>query len=106
MKIKKGDKVYVLSGKDKGRQAVVTRILPKKIQAFVGGINIYKKHVKAQANQAGGIIEIEKPLHLSKLQLVCPNCKKRTRVAYQVDKSGHKLRICRKCKSIIDKLDK
>ncbi|RLC33307.1 50S ribosomal protein L24, partial [Candidatus Shapirobacteria bacterium] len=74
--------------------------------AIVKSINLYKKHIKAQANQPGGIIEIEKPLHLSKLQLICPHCQKRTRVAYQTDKSAKKFRICRKCKAIIDKLNK
>jgi len=103
MKIKKGDKIQVLSGKDKGRKGEVIRCLPKKLKVLIKGLNIYKKHVKAQSNQPGGIIEIEKPLYVSKVQLICPNCQKKTKVGYQLDKTNKKFRVCKKCKNIIDK---
>jgi len=103
MKIKKGDKVQVLSGKDKGRKGEIIHSFPKKQKVLVKGLNIYKKHIKAQSDQPGGIIEIEKPLHISKVQLICPNCQKKTRISYQLDKTNKKFRVCKKCKSIIDK---
>ena len=101
MKIIKGDQVKVLIGKDKGRSGQVIVCFPKKNKAVIKGLNMFKKHVKASQNQSGGIIEREVPLHVSKIALICPNCLKPTRVGYQIDKSGQKYRICKKCKSII-----
>ncbi len=101
MKIQKGDKVKVLIGKDKGREGEVLAAFPKKESLLVKGLNIFKKHVKPSQNQKGGIIEKERPLHSSKLMLICPSCKKATRVSYQIDKAGSKYRICQKCKAIL-----
>ncbi len=101
MKVIKGDQVKVLIGKDKGRDGQVVICLPKKNKIVVKGLNMFKKHVKASQNQSGGIIEREAPLHVSKVALICPNCKKATRVGYRIDKSGQKYRICKKCHSII-----
>jgi large subunit ribosomal protein L24 len=102
MKIIKGDKVQITIGKDKNRQGDVILVIPKKTQIVVKGLNMFKKHIKPTANQKkGGIIEKERPLLVSKVALICPNCKKITRVGYQIDKSGDKARICRKCKAII-----
>ena len=104
MKIKKGDKVKIILGKDRGRTGTVKKILSKKGQLIVGGINIVKKHIKPKGkDQPGGIVEVEKPLWASKVMLVCPSCGKPVRVGYQLDKKGNKYRICRKCKSLIDK---
>jgi len=104
MKIKKGDIVTMLTGKDKGRQGKVIRVLTKKKKVLVEGINKVKKHVKARGkDQPGGIIELEKPVWLAKVALVCPHCKKPTRVGFQLNKAGDKLRICRKCQGLIDK---
>ena len=101
MKIIKGDQVKLLIGKDKGRDGQVVVCLPKKNKVVIKGLNMFKKHVKASQNQSGGIVEREVPLHVSKVALICPNCKKTTRVGYQIDKSGQKYRICKKCNSII-----
>ena len=101
MKIIKGDQVKILIGKDKGRSGQVIVCFPKKKKVIVKGLNLFKKHVKASQNQSGGILEKERPLSVSKVALICPNCKKVTRVGYQIDKSGQKYRICRKCHSII-----
>jgi large subunit ribosomal protein L24 len=101
MKILKGDKVKVLIGKDKGREGEVLRVFSKKSTIVVKDLNIFKKHVKATKDQAGGIIEKERPLLVSKVALICPECKKTTRVGYLIDKSGEKNRICKKCKEII-----
>ena len=101
MKIIKSDQVKILIGKDKGRTGEVVRSIPKKMQVVVKGLNIFKKHVKPSQNQKGGIIEKERPLLVSKVILICPNCQKPTRVAYQIDKTGNKYRICKKCQSML-----
>jgi len=101
MKIQKGDNVKVLIGKDKGRDGEVLAVFPKKESIVVKGLNLFKKHVKPSQNSKGGIVEKERPLHSSKLMLICPSCKKATRVSYQLDKSGSKYRVCQKCKAIL-----
>ena len=101
MKIIKGDQVTILIGKDKGRSGEVIRSLPKKQQVVVKSLNLFKKHLKSQGNQKGGIIEKERPLDISKVILICPNCHKTTRVAYKIDKAGDKSRVCRRCHQII-----
>ncbi|MFA5025784.1 MAG: 50S ribosomal protein L24 [Candidatus Shapirobacteria bacterium] len=101
MKIQKGDKVEILIGKDKGRSGDVVRVFAKSEEVVVKGLNLFKKHVKPSQGQKGSIIEKERPIKASKLILICPNCQKKIRVAYSIDKNGDKSRICRKCKSII-----
>lgn len=103
MKIKKGDKVKILIGKDKSRVGLVRKVITKRSSVIVEKINLVKKHVKATSkDKPGGIIEVEKPLSVSKLMIICPQCSKTTRVGYQLDKSGKKYRICRKCQSLLD----
>lgn len=101
MKIIKQDLVKVLIGKDKGREGEVVRTIPKKNKIIVKGLNMFKKHVKPTQNQKGGIIEKERAMIVSKVILVCPECKKSTRVGYQIDKTGSKYRICKKCKAML-----
>jgi large subunit ribosomal protein L24 len=101
MKILKGDNVKVLIGKDKGREGLVVKTMPKKDKIVVKGLNLYKKHIKPSQNKPGSIVEKERAITVSKVGLICPNCKKVIRVAYQIDKSGEKSRICRKCKSTL-----
>lgn len=97
MKLKIGDKIKVTLGKDKGRTGKIEKVLPKTNSVMVTGVNQYKKHLKAQGqNQPGGIIDITKPLNISKIALLCPQCKKITRIGYQGEKKK-KVRICRKC---------
>lgn len=102
-KIKKGDKVEVISGKDRGRTGLVKRVFLKEDKLLIAGINVAKKHNKPQKGQSGGIVEIEIPVWAAKVMLVCPQCNKRTRVGYQLDKNNKKYRICRKCQSLLDK---
>lgn len=102
MKIIKSDKVKILIGKDKGRVGEVIRSFPKTNKIVVKGINLFKKHVKATKDQKGGIVEKERPILTSKVALICPNCQKTTRVGYQIDKSGQKYRICKKCHSLLN----
>ncbi len=101
MKIKKGDKVRVVAGKDEGREAVVEKVYEKSGKVLLPKINIYKKHIKKNEKMPqGGVVEVPRPLAAAKVMLICPKCGKVTRVGYTVDKNG-KFRICRKCKSKI-----
>lgn len=100
MKIKKGDKVKVLLGKDRGKEGTVEFVLGKKDRVFVGGANLYKRHVKKMQNMEGGIIDIPKSLNISNVALICPSCKKATRVGFKIA-GNEKLRICKKCKKEI-----
>lgn len=98
LKIRKGDKVQVLSGKDKGKTGTVSRALPEKDKVIVDGVNVAKKHQKpTQAIQQGGIIDKDMPIHVSNVAIVCDSCSKPTRVGYRFEPDGTKIRICRKC---------
>ena len=101
MSIKKGDKVEVLSGKDRGKQGVVLRALPSEGKVIVEGVAVAKKAVKPNAaGQQGGIVDKEMPIDVSNVQLICPECGKRTSVGHEAGElDGHKtkLRICKKC---------
>lgn len=95
-KIKKGDKVKILIGKDAGREGTVEFVKAADKKVFVGGLNLYKRHVRKMEGMKGGIIDIPKPLDISNVALICPNCKKVTRIGYNVTKDG-KVRVCKKC---------
>lgn len=99
-KIKKGDNVKVLAGKDSGRTGTVDRVIVKNDKVIVSGINVSKRSVKKQGQQEGGIIDLVKPVNISNVALVCPNCKKITRVGFKIE-GKEKVRICRKCKKEI-----
>ncbi len=96
MKIKIGDTVKITSGKDKGKEGKIEILLPKKDSAIIPNVNMYKKHVKGQQGQKGGIYDLPRPLNVAKLALICPNCKKVTRIGFKVEK-GNKIRVCKKC---------
>lgn len=96
LKIKKGDRVVVLSGKDKGKEGVVQRALPEDRKVVVEGVNTAKRHRKARsATEAGGIIEIDKPIDVSNVALISPKDGKATRVGYQIV-DGKKIRVCKR----------
>lgn len=96
--VRTGDKVKVISGKDKGETGKVLEVSPKEGKIIIEGLNIATKHVKPrQAGQEGGILKVEAPLYASKVMLVCPKCKKTTRSARSFDKDGKKKRLCKKC---------
>src|SRR3990172_5149545 len=102
LKFKVGDKVKITSGKDKGREGKIEKLIVREARALVPGINIYKKHVKGVPGQKGGIYEIPRPLPFSSLAIICPKCSKPTRIGFRLLSEG-KVRICRKCKREIDK---
>ena len=98
MNVKKGDKVQVLSGKDKGAQGEVLKAFPAEGKVIVEGVAMVKKHQKPNAaNQQGGIIEREAKIDVSNVMLVCPVCGKPTRVGHGKNAEGKKVRICKKC---------
>jgi large subunit ribosomal protein L24 len=98
LKIRKGDRVRVLSGKDKGKEGEVMRALPREGKVIVEGVNIARKSQRpTRTTQQGGIIDKDMPIQVSNVALVCPSCGKPTRVGYTIDKSGEKARICKKC---------
>lgn len=103
-KIKKGNNVMILLGKDRGRSGLVLRVLAKENKILVEGVNKVKRHIgKRVTGQEGTILELPKPVDISNVALVCPNCKKATRVGFKLS-GKEKVRICKKCKKeIIEK---
>ncbi len=105
IRIKKGDRVKVVSGKDKGKEGKILRNLPVRGMVVVEGVNMATKHVKpTQSNPQGGIVKQESPVYVSKVMLVCPSCGKATRVSRAFLEDGQKVRLCKKCGEIIDRL--
>ena len=101
MFVKKGDKVKVITGKDKNKEAVVLEAFPKKDKVIVEGVNIVKKHQRpTQMNPQGGIIEVEAPIHVSNVQLVDPKTGEATRVGYQ-EQDGKRVRVAKKSGEVI-----
>ncbi len=101
MKLKKGDQVVVITGKDKGKQGKIEKVYKKNNQVLILGINLYKRHIKKSDKfPQGGIIEVPRPLNVSKVMLICSNCTKKTRVGYLVE-NKKKFRVCKKCQSKI-----
>jgi large subunit ribosomal protein L24 len=105
-RIKKGDTVEVIAGKDIGARGEVLRLVLKEDRVVVGQVNIAKKHQRPMQAGRGqvqpGIIEFEAPLHLSNVMLVCTQCDQRTRVGFRTNEDGVTVRVCRKCGADID----
>lgn len=99
-KIKKGDKVQILLGKDRGKTGSVEHVNLKVGKAFLPGLNVYKRHVRKYREIKGGIIDLSKSVNLSNLGLICPNCNKVTRVGFKYE-GDLKVRVCKKCKKEI-----
>ncbi len=101
LKLKLGDTVKVIAGKDKGREGKIEKVLENGARFVVPGVNIYKKHVKGFGDVKGGVYDLPRPLSPGKIALVCPKCKKITRVGFKFA-GEEKVRICRKCGKEID----
>ena len=99
--VKKGDTVLVIGGKDRGLRGKVLMTMPRENRVLVEGVNRVKKHTKVTTTQrgaqAGGIVTQEAPVHVSNVQVVCPNCSKPTRIGYRKNDDGRSTRVCRKC---------
>lgn len=97
MKLKKGDKVKVIKGEDRGKVGMIEKVFAKKARVLLPGLNVDKKHLKPRKRgDKGGIITIARPLAVAKVALICPECKKPTRVGFQLVKE-EKRRICKEC---------
>jgi len=104
MRIKKNDQVRVISGKSKGKEGKILRHIPAKDMVVVEGVNVVSRHVKPnKKTPQAGIIKQEAPIYAAKVMLICPQCGAATRVGSSFLESGKKVRVCRKCKEIIDK---
>jgi len=101
LKLKVGDTVKITAGKDKGREGKIEKIFLKNSRVLIPEINLYKKHVKGRPGQKAGIYDIPRPLPIGSIALICPKCKKPTRVGFKkIEKE--KARICKKCGKEID----
>jgi len=106
MKIKKNDKVLIISGKDRGKTGKVLRVFPKEGKILVEGGNIVKKHQKPKRQgEKGQVIQLPKPIDASNVKIICPNCGKASRIGYRVvlknEKQKTKTRICKKCDQVL-----
>jgi large subunit ribosomal protein L24 len=103
MKIKKDDTVLIITGKDKGKKGKVRFAYPEDKRIMVEGINMVKKHAKAQKQlRQAGIIEREAPISVDSVMLMCSKCNKPTRVGYSILQDGRKARICRACREVVE----
>ncbi len=101
LKIKKGDQVIVITGRDKGKTGEVTKVMPKESTVLVQGINLVKRHTKPTAQSAGGIVSKEAPIHISNVALIDPKSGKATRVGFRIDKDGQKVRVAKRSNEVI-----
>lgn len=102
--IKKNDEVFVLSGKDRGKTGRVLIVMPDKLKVVVEGVQMIKRHTRPnpQRNVKGGIIEKESPINISKVAIMCKNCKKHVRIGNQILGDGRKIRVCKKCGNALE----
>jgi len=103
MKIQKNDNVLIISGKDRGKKGKVRKAMPDKDKVIVEGFNMIKRHSKTKGKtRQAGIIELEAPIHISNVMIICNKCNKPARVGYRALEDGKKARYCRSCSEIID----
>ena len=100
--VKKGDTVYILSGKDRDRSGKVLKVFPGENRVLVEQVNMVVKHKKPRQTNPGGIIKQEAPVHASNVMLVCEKCKAPTKVGKRLLENGEKVRVCKRCNEIID----
>jgi len=104
MKLKIGDEVQILAGKDKGKKGKITKLLRNSNKIVVEKVNIITKHIKKTAQKAGEIIKYEAPIDATNASIVCPKCKKTTRIGHKKLENGKKQRICKKCGESVDQI--
>jgi large subunit ribosomal protein L24 len=102
MKIKKGDKVLIIRGKDRTKMGQVLKALPKDNKLIIEGLNLMTRHIKPRkSGEKGQKLSVPSPIHVSNVKIVCPKCKKATRIGFRKEKNK-KTRICKKCNAVID----
>jgi len=105
VRLKKGDNVLVISGEDKGKKGKIVKIFPKENRVIIEGMNLLKKHMKpTQKSPQGGIVRQEGPVQISNVRLICNKCDKPTSVKHGLTKEQKKVRVCKKCGEIMDKV--
>ena len=102
MKLKKGDTVKVMAGKEKGKTGKIQSTIANKERVTIEKVNLIKKHKKADAKGKGGIVEKEGPIHISNVMYLCNKCGKGVRIGYKLLEDGKKVRVCAKCHEILD----
>ena len=103
MKIQKNDNVLIIAGKDRGKKGKVRKAMPDKERVIVEGFNLIKRHSKTKGKtRQAGIIELEAPIHISNVMIICNKCNKPARVGYRALEDGKKARYCHSCSEIID----
>jgi len=102
MNFKIGDKVVVIAGKDKGKEGKITKVLRSENKIVIEGVNVVKKHIKPNGQNAGSIVELEAPINASNAMMIDPKTKKRTRIGHKIDKNGKKVRVAKKSNEVID----
>ncbi|EKD63370.1 MAG: 50S ribosomal protein L24 [uncultured bacterium] len=102
MKIKTGDNVLIIAGKDKGKKGKVMRVMKKTNSIVVEKVNIKVRHIKKTATRKGEKIQFEAPIDASNAKVICPECKKAVRIGYVISKDQKKRRVCKKCKEVVD----
>jgi large subunit ribosomal protein L24 len=103
MKIQKNDNVLIIAGKDRGKKGKVRKAIPDKDKVIVEGFNMIKRHSKTKGKtRQAGIIELEAPIHISNVMIICNKCNKPARVGYRALEDGKKARYCHSCSEIID----
>jgi large subunit ribosomal protein L24 len=105
LNVRKNDQVKVLAGKDRGKTGRVLRVFPLRNRAIVENVNTVRRHTRPnpQKNIQGGVVEREGPIHISNLQVICPECDRPVRVGIQFLSDGKKVRVCKSCSGTIDK---
>ncbi len=101
-RLKKGDTVEVLAGKEKGKTGKILKINSKKHRVTVEKLNFIKKHQKPDAKGKGGVLEKEGSLHISNVMLLCGKCNKASKIGYRILDDGKKVRVCKKCNELLD----
>lgn len=102
IRVKKGDNVLIIAGKDKGKQGTIERVFPKLGKIVVTGVNITKRHLKpSRKNPHGGIIDKLSPIDVSNIVVICPRCSQPTKMSFKIT-AGQKMRLCRKCKESLN----
>jgi len=101
-RLRKGDTVKVIAGKEKGKTGKIMKIIGKKSRVTVEKINFIKKHQKPDAKGKGGIVEKEGSLHISNVMYLCGKCNRAVRIGYRTLEDGRKVRVCRKCNELLD----
>ena len=105
LNVRKNDQVKVLAGKDRGKTGRVLRVFPLRNRAIVENVNTVRRHTRPnpQKNIQGGVVEREGPIHISNLQVICPECDRPVRIGIQFLSDGKKVRVCKSCSGTIDK---